>query len=245
MSDLAVTAPERVAETVETHRAAFAARGLEGAWERVLAVVVQPGVDFSHEAVRPFDPAEAAPLADAIARLPGTLVYEAHSTDYQTGAALAGLVDHRFAILKVGPEVTFALREGILALSLIEERVVPAHRRSGAVEAVLAAMDADPRHWRDYYRGAPETVAILKLFSYSDRIRYYWGVPPVARAVTGLLGTLAETGIPGPLVSQFFPHLSGESLGGRGGPAATLLRRHIQVVAERYHRACGLAAGRG
>jgi tagatose-1,6-bisphosphate aldolase non-catalytic subunit AgaZ/GatZ len=50
---------------------------------------------------------------------------------------------------------------------------------------------------------------------------------------------LANTGIPEPLVSQFFPHLAGEDLKGRNGRAETLLRRHVQTVANRYYTACG------
>ncbi|NED91018.1 class II D-tagatose-bisphosphate aldolase, non-catalytic subunit, partial [Streptomyces sp. SID11233] len=39
--------PARAArETLETHRAAFTAAGLGGAWRRVMALVVQPGVEF-------------------------------------------------------------------------------------------------------------------------------------------------------------------------------------------------------
>ena len=48
------------------------------------------------------------------------LIFEAHSTDYQTPAALAALVRDHFAILKVGPALTFALREALWALDCIE-----------------------------------------------------------------------------------------------------------------------------
>jgi len=183
----------------------------------------------------------AAPLDEAMGWMPGGLVYEAHSTAYQSAAALAGRVDHRLAILKVGPELTFALREAILSLSLIEQRLVARDRRADPIGALLTAMDADPRHWAHDYRGDPDAIAFLKLSSYSDRARYYWGVPAVAGAVAQLMGTLADTGVPEPLVPHFFPHLAGEDLPGRESRAAALLKRHVQTVAARYYAACRFA----
>lgn len=51
------------------------------------------------------------------------MVYEAHSTDYQTQTAYQELVRDHFAILKVGPALTFALREAIFALAQIEQEL--------------------------------------------------------------------------------------------------------------------------
>ena len=67
----------------------------------------------------------------AIEREPG-LVFEAHSTDYQTEAALRALVERHFAILKVGPGLTFALREALFALAAIEAELLPAERALAA-----------------------------------------------------------------------------------------------------------------
>lgn len=44
------------------------------------------------------------------------LVFEAHSTDYQTKEAYKQLVHDHFAILKVGPALTFAMRGFIRTL---------------------------------------------------------------------------------------------------------------------------------
>ena len=60
------------------------------------------------------------------------MVFEAHSTDYQTDAALAALVADGWGVLKVGPGLTFALREALFALAAIEDELVPAERRSTA-----------------------------------------------------------------------------------------------------------------
>ena len=107
MDDLAVTTPEAARRTLDLHRAAFAARGLDAAFDRVIGLVAQPGVDFANDQVFAFDPARAASLSAAAPGLGGP-VFEAHSTDYQSAAALRALVQGHFAILKVGPELTFA-----------------------------------------------------------------------------------------------------------------------------------------
>src|SRR3984957_8652916 len=84
---LAVTTPDAVTATIEAHRTAFLQAGLEHAWPRVAALVVQPGVEFDHHKVIDYNPAKARALSQRIELEPG-LVYEAHSTDYQTASAL-------------------------------------------------------------------------------------------------------------------------------------------------------------
>ena len=110
--------------------------------ESVVALVVQPGVDMGNAQVFGYDKTKAAALTRRVAEIPG-VVFEAHSTDFQTEAALAELVATHFAILKVGPELTFAFREAVFALAAIEERLVAAGHR-GIVAALEAAMDANP-----------------------------------------------------------------------------------------------------
>ena len=111
-STLAVTRPQAAAATIEAHREAFARAGLEGAWPRVVALVVQPGVEFDHDKVVGYRPQEAQSLSEFIARQ-SQFIFEAHSTDYQSPDALEALVRDHFAILKVGPGATYALREAI------------------------------------------------------------------------------------------------------------------------------------
>src|SRR5690606_31133218 len=115
LDHLAVTTPEAALATVEVHRRAFAALGLEAAFARAVAAVVQPGVEFGHDSVVPYAPEKARALSAVLDRLPG-FVFEAHSTDYQTPEALAALVRVGFAILKVGPGLTFALRVALYGL---------------------------------------------------------------------------------------------------------------------------------
>ena len=106
---LALTTPQAALATIDAHRQAFVAAGLDAAWQRVIASVVQPGVEFDHHSVIDYDPAAARTLSQAIAQVPG-MVFEAHSTDYQTRAARAALVRDHFRILKVGPGLAVALR---------------------------------------------------------------------------------------------------------------------------------------
>ncbi len=53
------------------------------------------------------------------------LVFEGHSTDYQTKYKLRELVEDGVGILKVGPGLTYAAREGIFSLCMIEEELRP------------------------------------------------------------------------------------------------------------------------
>ena len=77
------TSREAALETARVHREAWRASGLDDAWPRVIALVVQPGVEFDHTKVIDYRPERATNLKSALDDLPG-MVYEAHSTDYQT-----------------------------------------------------------------------------------------------------------------------------------------------------------------
>jgi D-tagatose-1,6-bisphosphate aldolase subunit GatZ/KbaZ len=116
---VAVTKPEDCKATLEAFQAAFTRRGLKDAWDRVIALVVQPGVEFADESVVEYDRAAARDLTASLDAWPG-LVFEGHSTDYQSKERLREMVEDGIAILKVGPALTFALREGLFALERIE-----------------------------------------------------------------------------------------------------------------------------
>jgi D-tagatose-1,6-bisphosphate aldolase subunit GatZ/KbaZ len=230
MDHLAVTRPEDVAGTLELHRSAFAVRGLEAALPRAVAVVVQPGVEFGHEDVHEYQPAAAARLVAALGAHAG-VVFEAHSTDYQRAASLRALVAGHFAILKVGPELTFALREAVFALDAIAAELDPA-RGPGVRAALDAAMQRDPSWWRDYY---PPDDQVSRAFSLSDRLRYYWPVPEVEAAMARLLADLSGRAIPPTLVSQFLPtqHAAWRE-GQLALTPADLMRHRVGQVLDRY-----------
>jgi D-tagatose-1,6-bisphosphate aldolase subunit GatZ/KbaZ len=198
---LAVTRPEAVETTLEAHREAFAAAGLADAWKRVLALVVQPGVEFGNDAVHDYDRARARALSAGLRPGQG-IVYEAHSTDYQRPAALRELVADHFAILKVGPAATFALREAWWALDAIAADLDGGPRALRA--AVLRAMHDDPVHWRDYY-SADERLDFEMQYSLSDRVRYYWTTPAVSAACEALLARFGREPLPLAALSQYRP----------------------------------------
>ena len=235
---LALTTPQAALATIDAHRQAFVAAGLDAAWQRVIASVVQPGVEFDHHSVIDYDPAAARTLSQAIAQVPG-MVFEAHSTDYQTRAALAALVRDHFAILKVGPGLTFALREALWALDAIErEWIEPAHQ-AGLREVVIARMRAHPAHWQRYYHGDGHALTVDLHYSLSDRMRYYWPDPEIEGARQRLFDNLRADPPPISLISQYLPHaLHALRNGDATVDPLSLTIAHINAVLDDYHDAC-------
>ncbi len=236
---LTVTPVAEVEEIITLTRAAFMQRGLGDAWERVIAVVVQPGVEFDHSLVHDYRPARAEALSRFI-ETEERLVYEAHSTDYQTGSALAELVRDHFAILKVGPWLTFAFREAVFALEMIETEWLG--RRKGLQLSRLGAtieeeMAAAPKHWQKHYRGTAEEQAVARRYSLSDRIRYYWPRPAVQESLGRLLANLQAGPVPAGLLSQFMPEQYRAVRAGEiaAEPAAFIEHKIRQVLAAYVH----------
>jgi D-tagatose-1,6-bisphosphate aldolase subunit GatZ/KbaZ len=239
---LAVTAPQAAARTLDVHRRAFAAAGLHAAWQRVIAMVVQPGVDFDQANVQHYDAAAARDLSAFVAGQPG-LVFEAHSTDYQRESALHEMVRDHYAILKVGPAATFALREGFLALCQIEEALLGKDAASRLMEVLDATMLAKPQHWQKHYQGSADEQRLMRRYGLSDRCRYYWGEPEVAAAVSRLFANLAGRRIPLPLLSQHLPEQFLAVLQGElAAEPQALLEHKIGRVLAQYARACSANA---
>ena len=234
----APTSPKAAERTLEVHCRAFLDAGLHGAWRRVIAMVVQPGVDFDHSRIQHYDAAQAASLSAFVAGQPG-LVFEAHSTDYQKESSLHEMVRDHFAILKVGPAATFALREGLLALCQIEDELVPPERSSRLMQVLDEVMLAKPEHWRKHYPGDSEAQRLMRRYALSDRCRYYWGEAPVAAAVEQLCANLDALEIPLPLLSQHLPEQYLDVLQGQlGTRSRELLEHKIGRVLAQYARAC-------
>jgi D-tagatose-1,6-bisphosphate aldolase subunit GatZ/KbaZ len=238
LETLAVTEPQDARATIAAHRTAFLAHRLDAAWERVIGLVVQPGVEFDLDGVIEYVPENAKALSGCLAKEPH-LVFEAHSTDYQPQEALAALVRDHFAILKVGPALTFALREAVWALDRIECEWLGEERSSRVRETLLGAMRADPRHWNKYYHGEGRELELQLEYSLSDRIRYYWHVPAVADAMSRLEGAFNAGTPPHGLLRQYLP--SGCELLHRGATQPSLqdlVIHHIREVLTQYSRAC-------
>ena len=231
---LDVTSVARFHDTIQTHRDAWNTRGLDAAWDRVVSVVTQPGVDFGHTSVYPFLPVKAAPLRDAIIDEVG-LTYEAHSTDYQSTNALSDLVKNHFFFLKVGPELTFRFREAIWALAQIEEEIIN-DPKSLIRETFEQQMTKDPGYWVNYYNGSDKELRILRTYSYSDRIRYYWTDPEISKSLNLLIANLEQVNLPESIVSQAF---MGLDFGEVPETPLALIELHIQRCISRYFKAAG------
>lgn len=235
---LAVTTPAAAARTLEIHRRAFLTPELAPAWERVIAMVVQPGVDFDHSSVHDYDPAAAQALSAFVETQP-RIVFEAHSTDYQTEDALHALVRDHFAILKVGPAATFALREALFALAAIEDALLPRAQRSNLVEVLDRCMVDEPKYWQSHYHGDAHQLRLLRQYALSDRCRYYWGEPDVQAAVDTLVANLRATPPPRTLLSQFLPEQQREIEAGRlSADPEALVRHKVFLRLAQYARAC-------
>jgi len=242
---LEVTRPEAVTATLEAHRQAFAAVGAHAAFEAVIALVAQPGVEFDDRNVVVYAPDRARALAAALNAMPG-LVFEAHSTDYQPLESLARLVTDGFAILKVGPALTFALREALYGLDQIAGALDPSWCERSLMTEMEREMLANPKYWQSYYRGEPDDQRVLRHFSYSDRIRYYWASAAPQEAIRQLLDRLTRTSIPEPLISQFLPTLYPRVAGGSLDPMPrTLVLQSVRDVLRVYASACGTAKKAG
>lgn len=202
--DLPATSTEAAAHTLAVHKQVFE-QLLPDVWERVIALVVQPGVEFDHDAVVNYDSAKSAQLTAWLRAQPEAIVFEAHSTDYQLPPAYLDLVRDGFAILKVGPGVTFAMREALEALEDIESQLISETQRSKLSEVLERTMLSQPENWLPYYAGTAKQQRLLRRYSYSDRVRYYWGRPEVVTAVDRLVKNLSSVTIPESMLSRYLP----------------------------------------
>ncbi|MEH3245327.1 tagatose-bisphosphate aldolase subunit KbaZ [Citrobacter freundii] len=238
LTDLAVTTPDAARATLQAHYHAFEKQGLEGIWPRIIALVVQPGVEFDHTHIIDYQPQKAVALSKMVEDY-DTLVFEAHSTDYQTPQSLRQLVIDHFAILKVGPALTFALREALFSLAAIEEELLPAKACSGLRHVLESVMLDRPEYWQSHYHGDGNARRLARGYSYSDRVRYYWPDSQIDEAFERLVRNLADDPIPLPLISQYLPlQYVKVREGDLSATPRELIINHIQDILQQYHCAC-------
>lgn len=234
---LSVTTAERAAATLAHHQAAFRQRGLDAAFGRVAGLVVQPGVEFGPEAIDLFDPARFGNLGSALALHP-SLAFEAHSTDYQPDQVFVDLARRHFAILKVGPALTFAYRRAVYALDAIVQFANPRTARKALTDTMEDQMRAHPAHWQAHYAGTEAHQKMLRHFAYADRIRYYWNAPQAAAAVSTLEADFDALNPASIVLRQHFslPVLErAEDLRSAGNsPSKALILAEIQATLQPY-----------
>lgn len=237
ISQVHITRPQDAAHTIQVHYDAFERAGLTEAISRIIALVVQPGVEFDHSSIVHYDPSKAIALSQFIDNTP--MVYEAHSTDYQTRTAYRELVRDHYAILKVGPALTFALREAIFALAKVEAELVAPEKQSHIQEVIDQVMLDSPGYWKKYYRPVHSQAVVDIHYSLSDRIRYYWPNPRIVSAMTNMVENLRTTDIPLGLLSQYLPKQFDRVLTGgiKADPEALIIDK-IQDVLRDYAFGC-------
>lgn len=232
-----MTTPASAQETLSLHETAFRRLGQAQAFDRIIALVVQPGVEFDHSNIIHYRPAAAQALSRFIATTPW--VFEAHSTDYQTPQAFAQLVQDHFAILKVGPALTFALREAIFSLALMEKALVPTERQSHILAVIDSVMLDEPKYWEQYYHPRHSQSMVDLHYSLSDRIRYYWPQDRIVAALRQLIGQLSACRLPLGMLSQYFPLQYRRVVAGecRADPHSLIMDK-IQDVLRDYAYGC-------
>jgi D-tagatose-1,6-bisphosphate aldolase subunit GatZ/KbaZ len=235
ITELEPTSVDAARRTVAIHRDVFARQGMTDVFSRVIALVVQPGVEFGNENVVVYDPTKAEQLSRLLGEEEG-LVYEAHSTDYQGRVALRRLVEDGFAILKVGPELTFVLREALYGLDLIASDLVPGYPPRQLFATMEKLMLAKPGFWQGHYHGSNQDQRIQRHYSYSDRIRYYWNQPEALAAVNHLMTVLQRQPIPATLLRQHLPSFAAWA-NGPPDPEALLVAA-VERTLEYYRFAC-------
>ncbi|MCS7247723.1 MAG: class II D-tagatose-bisphosphate aldolase, non-catalytic subunit [Anaerolineales bacterium] len=235
---IAVTEVANLQESFSAVQSAFRRAGLAALLDQVVALVVQPGVEFGDDFIFSYQPQNTRSLVRWIEAQP-SLVFEAHSTDYQTRENLRKMVSDHFAILKVGPALTFAFREAVFALAHIEEHLCSTEEQSHLFQVLERAMLENPTHWQSYYGGTPAEQALKRKFSLSDRIRYYWSDPSVQAALAKLLHNLHGRAIPPGLLRQYLPQAEDwASLLRTPQWPQQVIMRAIRSVLDDYLAAC-------
>lgn len=170
----------------------------------MIGIVVQPGVEFGDAEIFHYDRYNAKELCDSVKKYEG-IVLEGHSTDYQSPQNLRMMVEDGIAILKVGPALTFALREGLFALSRIEEELITREKRANFIDVLEDVMVSNPENWKKHYHGSEKELQIKRKYSFSDRCRYYFAQPEIIKSMEKLFDNLDSVEIPLSLLQQYMP----------------------------------------
>ncbi|MCI8348235.1 MAG: class II D-tagatose-bisphosphate aldolase, non-catalytic subunit [Firmicutes bacterium] len=240
---VAVTLPEALVHTLETYASEFRRQGVEEGIKDVIAVVVQPGVEFGNDEIHVYDREEAAALCRKCAEYP-EIMLEGHSTDYQPKSALKEMVEDGVGILKVGPQITFALREALFALSQIEREMtdedgfICGKKPVNFPYIMEAVMMEEPKDWIKHYHGSELQKRIDRKFSLSDRCRYYFSTDKIQNAIKELYDNVDSVKIPLGLLHQYMPVQYDKVVSGAlSMKCEDLVIDHIREVFKQYEYA--------
>lgn len=219
--------------TMGAHLDAFSGQ----AADRIVGLVVQPGVEFGAWEVDHLPNEQNVALRAVLDDFEG-LAFEAHSTDYQRADAYPRLAEMGFAVLKVGPALTYAYRQAIYALDhLADTPGLALSRKASVRETAEKIMVADPTFWNKHYTGDELLLRQARHYALSDRIRYYWPRPELTEAVTVLREGLARQTLRRPVLSQFFDEAiidRADDLKGAADRVDALIQASIQSALAPY-----------
>jgi D-tagatose-1,6-bisphosphate aldolase subunit GatZ/KbaZ len=233
---LKVTSVRDFESTIIAYRRVFEKRGLSDAWDHIIGIVVQPGVEFGNDSMHIYNRIDAVKLCNKLKKYPN-IVFEGHSTDYQPPAKLREMVEDGIAIIKVGPALTNAVREAIFALSMIEAELIPDKRkRANFIDVLEKEMLANDKDWKKHYHGTELEQHIARKYSFSDRSRYYFSHPPVVKAQEKLFANFEGVEIPLPLLHQYMPMQYAKVRDGKlRNEARELVKDAVVCVVEDYN----------
>lgn len=235
--EMEVTRVEDFENTILAYRKAFARHGLKNAEKDIIAIVVQPGVEFGEDDIHQYDRYAARKLCAKLKQYPD-IVFEGHSTDYQPYGKLREMVEDGIAIIKVGPALTYAVREALFALSMMEDELVPEGKRSNFRQVLEHEMLKNDKDWKKYYTGTELEKHLMREYSFSDRSRYYFSKRPVEQAINTLFANLDEAGIPVFMLHQYMPlqymHVRDNKV---KCEAKELVKDAVRIIVENYNYA--------
>lgn len=235
--ELKVTDADDCRKTIETYQQAFNQLELNQVWKQVIAIVVQPGVEFGDSMIHAYNRPNAQKLCDVLKAVP-TLIFEGHSTDYQKASSLKEMVEDGIGILKVGPALTFAMREALFMLNHMENEIFcndPRIELSHFIKTLDEVMAADPGEWKGHYHGSDKQIQFCCKYSFSDRSRYYMGNELVVKSLNTMIHNLSCTDIPLSIISQYMPEQYAKIREGslQNNPAS-LIKDKIRNVLDYY-----------
>lgn len=234
---LSVTKGEDLIRQISAFREAFSQKGLSDVWDRVIAVVVQPGVEFGDDQVFLYDHAKAEKLVNTARTISG-IALEGHSTDYQPRSCLQSMARDGIAIQKVGPALTFELRSAFFALEEIEKHQYPAEPQGGYSrfsELLEKEMLANPENWSGYYQGGAHKLELMRKFSLSDRCRYYLNSEKMISAAQRLIKNVDSAELSCGLLRQYLPRQAQMLTAGEIEPsAAVFVKEAVKICLRNY-----------
>lgn len=186
---LQITNPESLKKTLCLYREKFCKIGIPDAFENIIAIVGDFGIGYSNREICEYPRGKARKLTEVLQAYP-RLVLEAHSTDFQSPESLQAMKKDGIRIFKVGPELSYAHREALLALTRAERKFLPRECWANFPEMLEQAMENNPTYWENWYHGTEAEQRNMRMHSRLNRDRYYMNLPEVKSAEEKLLNNL-------------------------------------------------------